>query len=192
MSEPAGDGGAPPAEARLSPRRAVPEGVSIRAARPADARSYVEFWSAIVAEGRNVRSETVRHSLRVYRRRFRRSWSEQEAQIVAVDETGIVGHLYIQREDHPVTRHVASLGIAVAAPHRGRGIGSALMAEAFRWARRSGVEKIVLSVYPHNTAAIELYRRFGFVEEGRLVRHSRKSYGYEDEILMAAWVGSEG
>jgi ribosomal protein S18 acetylase RimI-like enzyme len=66
------------------------------------------------------------------------------------------------------------------------------MAEAFRWARRSGVEKIVLSVYPHNTAAIALYRRFGFVEEGRLARHSRKSYGYEDEILMAAWVGSEG
>jgi L-phenylalanine/L-methionine N-acetyltransferase len=51
------------------------------------------------------------------------------------------------------------------------------------------VEKIVLSVYPHNEAAIALYRSFGFVEEGRLARHSRKSYGYEDEILMAAWIG---
>jgi len=47
-----------------------------------------------------------------------------------------------------------------------------------------------LSVYPHNTGAIALYRRFGFAEEGRLARHSRKSYGYEDEILMAAWIGS--
>jgi putative acetyltransferase len=50
------------------------------------------------------------------------------------------------------------------------------------------VEKIMLSVYPHNTAAIALYRRFGFVEEGRLVGHSRKSSGHEDEILMSAWV----
>jgi len=35
-----------------------------------------------------------------------------------------------------------------------------------------------------------LYRAFGFVEEGRLIRHAKKSYGYEDEILMAVWLGS--
>jgi hypothetical protein len=34
-----------------------------------------------------------------------------------------------------------------------------------------------------------LYRRFGFEQEGRLVRHAKKSYGYEDEILMAVWIG---
>jgi putative acetyltransferase len=66
------------------------------------------------------------------------------------------------------------------------------MAEAIRWARAVGVRKLVLSVYPGNAAAIALYRRFGFVEEGRLSRQSRKSYGYEDEILMARWVGDEG
>jgi putative acetyltransferase len=65
------------------------------------------------------------------------------------------------------------------------------MAVAFRWARETGIEKVILSVYPHNAAAIALYRKFGFVDEGRLARHSRKSYGYEDEILMAAWVGED-
>jgi len=50
---------------------------------------------------------------------------------------------------------------------------------------------VELTVYPHNDAAIALYRRFGFVEEGRLVRHAKKSYGYEDEILMAVWLGPE-
>ena len=88
---------------------------------------------------------------------------------MALDGGRVVGHVYVQREQHPVTRHVATLGIAVAADRRGRGIGTALMAEAFRWARSVGVEKLVLSVYPHNDAAIALYRRFGFVEEGRLV-----------------------
>jgi ribosomal protein S18 acetylase RimI-like enzyme len=88
-----------------------------------------------------------------------------------------------------VTRHVATLGLAVAAEHRGRGIGAALMAEALRWAERAGVEKVELSVYPSNAPAIALYRRFGFVDEGRLVRQSRKSTGYEDEILMARWIG---
>ena len=103
----------------------------------------------------------------------------------------VVGHLFIQRERHPVTRHVATLGIAVAADHRSRGVGSALLKEAFGWARGVGVEKIVLSVYPTNTGAVALYRKFGFVDEGRLARHSRKSYGYEDEILMAVWLGEE-
>ena len=172
---------------------AGPDGIVVRLARPEDARSYLAFWSAVVAEGRYVRTERVTGSARSYRRRFRHPWSVREAQIVAVDDAGaVVGHLYIQREDHPVTRHVATLGIAVAAEVRGRGIGTALMSEALRWSRSVGVEKIVLSVYPHNAGAIALYRRFGFVEEGRLARHSRKSYGDEDEILMAVWIGDRG
>ncbi|MGZ8630095.1 MAG: diaminopimelate decarboxylase [Actinomycetota bacterium] len=177
---------------RRSPAPPSIEGVRVRPARPQDARSYLAFWTAIVEEGHNVRSERVTSTARVYRRRFRRPWTDREAQIVAVDDADrLIGHLYIQREDHPATRHVATLGIAVAADARGRGVGTALMTEAIRWARSVGVDKIVLSVYPSNAGAIALYRRFGFVEEGRLARHSRKSYGDEDEILMAGWIGDD-
>ena len=173
---------------RKAPDADPPDGITLRPAAPEDARSFLSFWKAIVGEGGYVRSEEVDTPARVYRARFRRSWTDREAQIMALDAGRVVGHVYIQREAHPVTRHVATLGIAVSADRRGQGIGRALMAEAFRWARSSGVEKIMLSVYPHNHAAIGLYRRFGFVEEGRLVAHSRKSTGYEDEILMSAWI----
>jgi ribosomal protein S18 acetylase RimI-like enzyme len=84
---------------------------------------------------------------------------------------------------------VATLGMSVAPDRRQRGIGAALLDAAFGWCRDHGVEKIVLSVYPGNRAAIALYRSFGFVQEGRLSRQSRKSYGDEDEILMGAWIG---
>jgi RimJ/RimL family protein N-acetyltransferase len=50
------------------------------------------------------------------------------------------------------------------------------------------VVKVSLSVFPHNRAALALYRRFGFSEEGRLQGHTKKSTGYEDEIVMARWV----
>jgi diaminopimelate decarboxylase len=173
---------------RMVPDAEPPRGISLRPAAPEDARSFLSFWKAIVGEGGYVRSEEVDTPARVYRARFRHSWTDHEAQIVALDADRVVGHVYIQREAHPVTRHVATLGIAVSADRRGRGVGRALMAEAFRWAKSSGVEKIMLSVYPHNHAAIGLYRRFGFVEEGRLVGHSRKSTGYEDEVLMSAWL----
>jgi ribosomal protein S18 acetylase RimI-like enzyme len=71
---------------------------------------------------------------------------------------------------------------------RSRGVGSALMTEAFRWARWAGIEKVGLTVYPHNQRAINLYKKFGFAEEGRLSGHSKKSYGYEDEIVMGRWL----
>jgi putative acetyltransferase len=109
---------------------------------------------------------------------------------VAVEGDRVVGGLSIHRlDDHPATRHVATFGMFVIASHRGRGIGSSMLEEALAWAERFGVRRIELTVYPHNDAAIALYRKFGFVEEGRLVRHAKKSYGYEDEILMALWLG---
>jgi ribosomal protein S18 acetylase RimI-like enzyme len=165
--------------------------LEIRPAKPSDARAFLEFWTAIVAEERFVRSEEVHVPARAYRRRFRQR-SGLETHIVALEGGRLIGHVNVQRERHPVTHHVASLSIAVAADARGRGVGRRLMEEAIVWSKRVGIEKLVLSVYPHNEAAISLYRSFGFVDEGRLARHSRKSYGYEDEILMAVWIGSEG
>ncbi|HET8741860.1 MAG TPA: GNAT family N-acetyltransferase [Gaiella sp.] len=46
-------------------------------------------------------------------------------------------------------------------------VGTALVAAAIEWARVRGLHKLTLSVFPHNDAAIALYRTFGFVEEGR-------------------------
>ena len=177
--------------ASMGERRNGGEALEIRPAEPRDARAFLDHWTAIVAEERFVRSEEVETSARAYRRRFRQR-SDLGTDLLAFEGRRLVGHVTVQRERHPVTRHVGSLAIAVAADARGRGIGRRLMTEAIAWSKEAGVEKLVLSVYPHNEAAISLYRSFGFVEEGRLARHSRKSYGYEDEILMAAWIGSDG
>lgn len=166
----------------------LPTGVRIRPARPRDATSFVALLAGVIAEGRYLRSEYVRHPPRVYRLRFRHAWTSSEAQIVAVSGRRVIGHVHAQREADPVLSHVATLGISVASDQRRRGIGTALMAEVFRWADEVGVEKLFLSVYPHNKAAIALYGKFGFVEEGRLSGHSKKASGYEDEVLMAAWI----
>jgi putative acetyltransferase len=163
--------------------------VAIRPARPHDAASFLAAYRRVAEERRFIQTERVTRSVRDYRRQFRRPWDEAAAHLLAMDGDRVVGSLSIRRDDHPAVRHVATLGMFVAAGYRGRGIGSALMEAALSWARRFGVERIELTVYPHNDAAIALYRKFGFVEEGRLVRHAKKSYGYEDEVLMALWIG---
>ncbi|MGZ4114368.1 MAG: N-acetyltransferase family protein [Actinomycetota bacterium] len=167
-------------------------GVEIRPARARDAASFLELYRAIAAEGGFIRTERVTGTARRYRRRLRASWTDREANLVAVAGGRVVGSLGIARDDHPVTRHVATLGMFVDRGWRGLGIGTALMREALRWARAVGVEKIELTVYPGNETARALYRRFGFVEEGTLLRHSKKAGGYEDEVLMGFWLGGAG
>ncbi len=165
-----------------------PEGVVIRPARASDAGSFLALYGAVAAEGTSIRTERVGGGVRHFRRRLRRSWTDREANLVAIAGGRVVGSLGIVRDEHPVTRHVATLGMFVAEGWRGLGVGTALLHEALRWARERGIEKIELTVYPGNAAARALYRRFGFAEEGTLVRHSKKSYGYEDEVLMGLWL----
>jgi diaminopimelate decarboxylase len=163
-------------------------GATIRAAEPKDAASFHRMWKEVVAEGL-VRSQEVTRPVRHYKRLFRRSWTDRGAWIAAVTGEGdVVGFLSATREEHPVTSHVATIGLGVGKDWRGRGVGTALVAESFKWARAVGVEKILLSVYPSNLPAVALYRKFGFVEEGRMTGQSKKEGGYEDEILMGRWL----
>ena len=171
------------------PESPPPPGVEIRAGTWRDARGLLELLGRVGAEGRYIRSERVTpERARRIRRSLRDPWTPEAANIVAVADSKVIGSLGIAREVTRETRHVASLGMAVAEEWRGRGVGSALLAEAFRWAEWAGIEKIALSVYPHNQRAINLYKKFGFVEEGRLSGHSKKSSGYEDEVLMGRWL----
>ena len=82
--------------------------------------------------------------------------------------------------------HARWLGIAVAADRQGRGIGGRLMTELLRWADGwAQVLRIELRVYVDNAAAIALYRRFGFEQEGVLRAESLRDGRYVDTLLMA-------
>ncbi len=100
------------------------------------------------------------------------SWT-LEGTLVAVAGDGVIGSIHVQ----PTRHGFGDLGMAITREWRGRGIGSELMPAAIEWARGRGLHKLSLSVFSHNTAAIALYRKYGFVEEGRRVKHYRRSSG---------------
>ncbi len=96
-----------------------------------------------------------------------------EGTLVAVADAEVLGSLHVLRSRFGY----GEIGMAVAREWRRRGVGSALLAAAIEWAREQGLHKLSLSVFPHNAAAIALYRKFGFVEEGRRVKHFRRASG---------------
>jgi RimJ/RimL family protein N-acetyltransferase len=104
---------------------------------------------------------------------------------VADDEGEIVGRLSLARDPHPSSHHVADLGLMVAATHRRRGVGTALLEQAVAWARDVGIRKLELHVFPWNEPAIRLYEAFGFEEEGLRKSHYLREGEYVDAILMA-------
>lgn len=59
-------------------------------------------------------------------------------------------------------RHAHIFLLYVAAEHRRRGIGSALMVHAQEWAATRGDRQIGLQVFLSNQAALTLYRKLGF------------------------------
>ena len=78
---------------------------------------------------------------------------------------------------HETSFGFAEIGMFVARDWRGRGVGSALVAAAIELGRARGLHKLTLSVFPHNEAAIALYRKFGFADEGYHPRHMRRASG---------------
>lgn len=165
-----------------------PSAFTVRPASPRDVRSFLDLYRVVAGEARYIRTEEPRGAA-FYRRLFRVPVTSDRARMLALAGDRVIGEIGVEREDHPVTRHVASIGMMVAPDWRGRGVGSALMEAAIAWCRREGVEKIELSVYPGNDAARALYEKYGFHEEGRLTGHSKKQrLGYLDEVLMGLWL----
>ena len=161
----------------------------VRRAEPGDADALVALGRAVGGEpGRwLISSADGWRSVGEERRYLKalRRYEDAAVYVAETDEGEIVARLSVARDPHPASAHVADLGLMVAARHRRRGIGRALLRQAVEWARTHEVEKLELHVFPHNAPAIALYESFGFEREGYRRRHYRRPDGYVDAILMA-------
>jgi RimJ/RimL family protein N-acetyltransferase len=106
--------------------------------------------------------------------------------LVAELEKQIVGLLFFMPLTKKKNRHVGEFGINVHPDYQGKGIGRHLIETLLTWAKNNGrIEKVFLNVFATNQKAIQLYKHFGFVEEGRFINAIKQPTGeYVDVIQM--------
>jgi putative acetyltransferase len=116
---------------------------------------------------------------------FLGKWGPNDHVLVAEIDGRVVGYAGLHVRDGK-RRHTAWLGIAVHDEFAGRGAGQALMRGlldlADNWV---GLVRVDLEADARNERAIAMYRRFGFVEEGKQKKAYFSDGGYTDAVLMA-------
>lgn len=149
----------------------------VRLAQASDGRAMAELFAAVAEERDGIATEPP-VDVRQRTAQFARG---ADASLVAVAGGAIIGMLHIE-----VSRFgFGELSMLVDRGWRGRRVGSALLLAAIDRARDHGLHKLCLEVFAHNTSAIALYRKSGFVEEGRRVRQYRRASGeLWDSIIM--------
>jgi RimJ/RimL family protein N-acetyltransferase len=169
------------------------EAITIRAAVPDDAPALLAHARAVIEE-RDLfitLPEEFDHTVD-----SERAWIEQHANdpghlVLVADIAGkIEGMLFFENGPRKRLAHRGVLHMSVSRAWRSRGVGTALLQSLVDWgSEHATIEKLRLAVLATNARAMGLYKKLGFVEEGRRPKEVKLAPGqYVDDILMYRFV----
>lgn len=170
------------------------EKIIVRNAVPEDAERLLAFASEVLAEATEFFVTEPDEVPRTVEEEGKFLQENLDAQgniaLVAENQGVIVGYLNFHNNNRRRQKHRGSFGMSVGKNWRGKGVGSALLQTLLEWAEENSlIEKVCLGVYPTNGRGMALYKKFGFVEEGRLIKEVKMPDGtYVDTILMYRFV----
>lgn len=160
--------------------------LKIRKAKVEDASKIILLVRQVMAEAPFFPEESQEFNITLEQEEY---YLENTSLFLVAEVDGkIVGGISLQRGPYTRTNHVATLGITILKEYCGLQIGNTLMKETIDWAKNDGIEKIELEVFEDNIPAINLYKKFGFIVEGRKNRTIKINDKYKDMLLMAKFL----
>lgn len=119
---------------------------------------------------KNLGLESINGLANLHKSSFARAWGAHEFALFLQDKhMKLLGAFKNGKRDPSaflLVRHVSDeaevISIAVERPHRRRGVGEGLLDTAIDELSDMGVKQLHLEVDEQNSAAVELYRNFGF------------------------------
>jgi len=106
----------------------------------------------------------------------------------AIQGDQVMGWCDVFPRSNPRQSHRGALGMGLLPEFRGQGIGSMLLKAVLEHAKIFGLEKVELSVYTTNEAAIALYKKFGFEQEGLIKKYRKLDGRYFDCLVMGRFL----
>jgi RimJ/RimL family protein N-acetyltransferase len=165
--------------------------LTIRIARLAEAKKMLEIQQEVLAEELFLITTTEEFQQTI---EGQQAWiqtklaNDHETILIAERNDDIVGWLVFQSPNRKRLAHTGNFGMMVRKNQnqRGQGIGKRLIGELLTWAAANPViEKVCLGVFSTNIGAIALYRKMGFIEEGRKINEIKvRDNEYVDDVLM--------
>jgi RimJ/RimL family protein N-acetyltransferase len=165
----------------------------IRTAQPDDAAALIDYFRCLTQEPELFVLEPDEFPTTEEKER---QWVVEHLEhpgkivLLAEAEGTIIGNVSFENGPFRRVAHRGSFGIAVLKEWRGAGVGTALLRTFLEWAEANPlIEKVGMDVFALNQRAIQLYRRLGFVEEGRRPNEVKLGPGqYVDTVAMHRFV----
>ncbi|WP_139785648.1 GNAT family N-acetyltransferase [Cytobacillus gottheilii] len=167
--------------------------ITIRKAILEDAEGIIEHCKIVFAETDFLLTELEEYEMTIEKEQkwILNNSYPKHLLLVAENEAGeIIGMLNFSPKERIKVRHIGYFGISIQEKYCNGGLGAALIEELLTWAKvEPGIEKVCLEVFSHNERAYYLYKKLGFIEEGRKIKHIKTKEGnYHDEIMMYQFV----
>ncbi|GCF10821.1 GNAT family N-acetyltransferase [Dictyobacter arantiisoli] len=160
----------------------------VRHAEPGDAEQLLAYFEQIANESENIGFGPGEFELSVEEER---NYLQQIAAttdscyLIAEVAGNIAGVLTFSPGKRQRTRHAGEFGITVIQKYWNLGLGNHLLTTFLAWARQTGtLRKINLRVRTDNLAAIHLYQKHGFLQEGIITRDMYLHDTFIDAYLM--------
>lgn len=104
---------------------------------------------------------------------------------VAEENGKVIGLGILMNHGNLRRKHVGVITLMVNSDYQNKGVGSLLMDKLINLSESLNIIRLELCVFRDNYKAINLYKKFGFKEEGIKVKSALKNGEYIDEIMMA-------
>ncbi len=104
---------------------------------------------------------------------------------VAEENGKVIGLGILMNDGNLRKKHVGVITLMVNSDYQNKGVGSLLMDKLINLSESLNIIRLELCVFRDNYKAINLYKKFGFKEEGIKVKSALKNGEYIDEIMMA-------
>ena len=145
--------------------------LTIRPLETGDTRALLAFANSLIDEDTFVllsgKPLTLAHESRYVSEALSLIKKKEKIHLIAEVNGVIAGSAEIRRgklRQH----HVGEIGISICKEFRRKGIGRRLMSELIAGGKRMGLRVLMMHCFENNTAALALYKKFGFMECGLL------------------------